>query len=60
MTERYNRPGEINNENWMLRIPANFEKLYEERCARGEALDIRRCFKMALEVRAAAQHPRTL
>ncbi len=53
MTERYNRPGEVNDENWMLRIPDNFGKLYEERCARGEALDIRRCFKTALQARAA-------
>jgi 4-alpha-glucanotransferase len=60
MTERYNRPGEINDENWMLRIPANFEKLYEERRARGKALDIRSCLATALQARAVTQRPRTL
>jgi 4-alpha-glucanotransferase len=51
MTERYNRPGVINDENWMLRIPADFERRYYERCLRGEALDLRKCFTLALEAR---------
>jgi 4-alpha-glucanotransferase len=48
MTERYNRPGLVDNENWRLRIPSNFERMYFERCLNNEALDISRCLSMAL------------
>jgi 4-alpha-glucanotransferase len=51
MTERYNRPGVVNDENWMLRIPQDFERLYSERCQRGEALDIHKCFAVATDGR---------
>lgn len=54
MTDRYNLPGEVQENNWMLRVPSGFEKLYEERCARGRAIDIRKCFDMALEARESA------
>ena len=48
MTERYNEPGIVNSSNWSLRLPTDFEALYEQRCLQGEALDISRCFQMAL------------
>jgi 4-alpha-glucanotransferase len=55
MTERYNQPGVINEDNWMLRIPADFEQRYSERCLLGEALDIRKCLELALEGRSKLQ-----
>jgi 4-alpha-glucanotransferase len=51
MRDRYNLPGVVNDENWMLRIPADFERLYFERCLRSEALDIHKCFALALKAR---------
>jgi 4-alpha-glucanotransferase len=54
MTQRFNRPGEINDTNWMLRIPSDFKQLYSERCACGKALDIRKCLEMALETKSRA------
>jgi hypothetical protein len=47
MTARYNEPGVVSDANWTLRIPADFERLYEERCRRGQALDLARCFELA-------------
>jgi 4-alpha-glucanotransferase len=51
MNERFNRPGIVDDVNWMLRIPADFERRYRASCADGTALDIHRCLKLALEGR---------
>jgi 4-alpha-glucanotransferase len=48
MTERYNRPGVACEQNWRLRIPNDFERLYEERRRAGLALDVPQCLAMAL------------
>jgi 4-alpha-glucanotransferase len=53
MTERYNRPGIVQEDNWTLRIPPDFEHRYIERRRCGKALDIRRCLSMAIRARAA-------
>jgi 4-alpha-glucanotransferase len=55
MTDRYNEPGVVNETNWTLRVPADFETRYEERCRQGEALDVDRSLKMALRAQAIAQ-----
>ncbi len=47
MTERYNQPGVIADENWSLRLPADFEQKYADRCRSGESLDIARCLEQA-------------
>lgn len=51
--ERYNVPGLISDENWTLRLPADFERLYAERLARGAALDIREALALALDARGS-------
>jgi 4-alpha-glucanotransferase len=48
MTQRYNEPGVVNDNNWSLRVPSDFETSYAERCRDGNALDVHRCLTMAL------------
>jgi 4-alpha-glucanotransferase len=50
MKEIYNRPGEIHPDNWTLRIPPDYARLYRARCASGEAFDL--CGALALALRA--------
>lgn len=54
MTERYNEPGIVNQANWSLRLPTNFEEIYERRCASGDALNVGHCFRRALEASHAS------
>ena len=49
--ESFNVPGLVHPDNWTLRLPSDFESLYEERRARNAALDIRAALAMALEAR---------
>jgi 4-alpha-glucanotransferase len=49
MTQRYNEPGVISQSHWTLRVPNDFESYYDERRRAGAALDITRCFRMALD-----------
>jgi 4-alpha-glucanotransferase len=51
MTEIYNRPGEIHPENWTLRIPPDYARLYRTRCAAGEAFDLPGALALALRAR---------
>jgi 4-alpha-glucanotransferase len=51
--ERYNVPGVISDDNWTLRLPADFERLYTERLARGAALDLREALALALDARGS-------
>jgi 4-alpha-glucanotransferase len=50
MKEIYNRPGEIHPDNWTLRIPPDYARLYRARCTSGEAFDL--CGALALALRA--------
>ena len=50
-TEDYNVPGTVHVDNWSLRLPADFERLYHERVARGAALNIPAALALALEAR---------
>jgi 4-alpha-glucanotransferase len=47
-TERYNQPGIVDDSNWRLRLPDDFEQVHSARCAKGEAIDMERCFETAL------------
>lgn len=47
LTERYNQPGLVSDENWRLRLPADFEQQYAERSRNGSALDVVRCLERA-------------
>lgn len=49
LIDRYNEPGVVAEENWRLRLPTDFEQQYAERCRRGEALEITRCFEQATQ-----------
>lgn len=46
--ERFNRPGVIADDNWSLRLPADFDALYAARRARRAALDLPLAIAMAL------------
>jgi 4-alpha-glucanotransferase len=52
--ERYNTPGVAGPDNWRLRLPADFERLYGDRLARGAALDLREALALALDARGSA------
>ena len=53
MKEIYNRPGEVHPENWTLRIPPDYERLYRPRCAAGEAFDLPSALALALRARCS-------
>ncbi|HUS27094.1 MAG TPA: 4-alpha-glucanotransferase, partial [Kofleriaceae bacterium] len=50
-TERFNVPGLVDEANWSLRLPHDFEQLHAQRLAREEALDL----PLAVELALAAQ-----
>lgn len=54
LEERYNEPGVVADANWCLRLPSNFEELYEQRRQQNAALDISRCLRMATDSQHAA------
>ncbi|HEU4538894.1 MAG TPA: hypothetical protein VFS00_32465, partial [Polyangiaceae bacterium] len=57
--EIYNAPGEINDTNWLLRVPGDYERWYPERLAAGRALDLPAALADALRARGpefAARH----
>jgi hypothetical protein len=47
----YNAPGIVNDENWSLRVPDDYEPFYIARAASGEALNIPLVLAMALRAR---------
>jgi 4-alpha-glucanotransferase len=51
LTERFNKPGVVDEENWSLRLPHDFEALHASQLAREQALDI----PLAIELALAAQ-----
>jgi 4-alpha-glucanotransferase len=55
LDERYNTPGTTSMDNWSLRLPPSFEQLYEERLARGTAIDLPLALAMALGARGAGE-----
>lgn len=51
LEERFNVPGLVDDSNWSLRLPANFDALHVERLARGAALDVALAVQLALAAR---------
>lgn len=51
--ERFNAPGTQSDDNWSLRLPADFDRQYRERLARGTALDLPRALALALDARGS-------
>jgi 4-alpha-glucanotransferase len=52
-SEPFNRAGVVHPDNWRLRLPPDFEHVYEERRARGRALDLEAALALALRARRA-------
>jgi 4-alpha-glucanotransferase len=55
MKDVYNAPGTVDPANWTLRVPPDYQRLYAERRARGEALDLPAALATALHARARGQ-----
>jgi len=51
VTERYNTPGTVNNDNWSLRVPPDFEESYLKRLASDRALSLPYAIWLALKAR---------
>lgn len=47
----YNRPGDVHEDNWRLRVPADFEEARRAAVARGDAPSVERALAWALEAR---------
>jgi 4-alpha-glucanotransferase len=58
-TEIYNRPGQESPANWALRVAPDYPERYEQRRARGQALDLPRSLAMAIRAHPAQarRHP---
>ena len=46
--ELYNVPGTVNEENWTLRVPADYPREYREKLSRDGALNLPRALALAL------------
>jgi 4-alpha-glucanotransferase len=55
MREVYNRPGTVNDENWSLRVPPDFEVRHREGAKAGTALDLRGALAVALRAREGSR-----
>lgn len=51
--EPYNEPGTFGERNWTLRVSNDYEMLYFDRAARGEAFNIHRSLALALETKSS-------
>jgi 4-alpha-glucanotransferase len=50
----YNKPGIVNDDNWGLRVPNDFEATYRRNLAAGTAMDLPGAFALALRARKRA------
>ncbi|MCC6124801.1 MAG: 4-alpha-glucanotransferase [Pirellulales bacterium] len=55
--QTYNLPGTVGEDNWTLRIAADYEERYARRLERGEALNLHRALALALEAKAGILGP---
>jgi 4-alpha-glucanotransferase len=53
MRETYNVPGTFNEQNWSLRVPADYGRDYREKLGRDAALNLPRVLALALRARGA-------
>ena len=51
MRELYNRPGVISPDNWSLRVPADYARLYRQRLGRNQAINLPLALATALRAR---------
>ena len=57
ITTRYNEPGVVSDANWSLRVPANFQELYEQRHRSGAGLNLERCLQVAANPECSTERP---
>jgi 4-alpha-glucanotransferase len=50
-TATYNTPGLVSADNWSMRVPGDYERVYEERRLRGEAMDLAGALALAMRAR---------
>ena len=50
-TATYNKPGVMSDENWSMRVPGDFQAVYEARRAHGEAMDVAGALALAMRAR---------
>jgi 4-alpha-glucanotransferase len=53
MTQSYNRPGILSEDNWVLSVPNNYKTFYRENLQRRHAVNLPRVLALALRARAA-------
>lgn len=58
MKEIYNRPGTIGDDNWVLRVPQDFEKKYSSNVKNGEAVWLPEVLAIALRSRQSPERER--
>jgi len=56
MRELYNRPGVVSPDNWSLRVPADYQRLYRERLERNRAINLPLALAAALRARGLDAH----
>ncbi len=49
--EVFNAPGTVNEDNWCLRVPNDYERVYEERLGGDAALNLPKALSMAMRAR---------
>lgn len=54
MTEIYNRPGTVSDDNWSLRITSDFASVYQKRLTGNRAINIPKALALALRSRGGA------
>jgi len=54
LKETYNVPGVMNETNWCLRVPADYERIYLDRLNRNEVLNIPQALAMAIRAKGRA------
>lgn len=57
LTGLYNCPGVVNDTNWRLRVPSDFQRYYQSRRKERKVLDIPACLELALQARERTQSP---
>jgi 4-alpha-glucanotransferase len=56
--ELYNAPGTVNEENWTLRVPADYPREYREKLSRNAALNLPKALALALHAGGEASRTR--
>ncbi len=51
MGERINLSGKVSNDNWILRIPTNFEKFYFSQLSKGYGLNLPKILSLAFDIK---------